>query len=1031
MKSRLRHTGIVVLACLVCATSGRAGGERPAPQRTVWTCDKPFMFGFGSWEKAWKEPRVGKDGIRIVAESGQGGAGIGVLHRNLEGCGDFTPALTVTASERHKAKVLFLSLSDADGTSHKYRFDLSVLQPGITRQITAMDGASLAEPLSVDKPGTVRGLDLARIEILVFVGDWTANPVDLTLSAVSVVPPTSESLAQRVKLRQRLAREAKAAEEKAKAQQRAQQDLLAQGASHPDDGPEVKHVCAVDADVLAVVVQAGRHVGNQLIPYVAQPGDEMEEEMKERPRHAVKDGKVVDYYQKALYRRVGKTRTKAGLISPDGLWLFIEGRSSGQLLEEAVVDLPAAYTIQSADDPAFATPRAPAAVYRKGKPNGFSRPFPFLYTISLKLPSPLKEGAAYTLRFVGVNTSKETATYVHRPRRTRSLAVHAIQNGYRPDDPYKRAWFSFWMGADKDLHHGSSRFNVETFELIDASGRTAFTGRAELASADGAAEQICIHETQDYTKAAVYRLDFSDFTKEGEYRVFVPGIGTSWPLRIAADGWEAPFKAAMRATLTQRQAIELGPPRCNYVRKRPFHPDDGVVFYQLDVPKQAGDGVGKYLLELAKDGRLKPTTFVPGGYQDAGDWDTHGGHLIATYDLLGLYDLNPAAFCKMTLALPEAEMHNGLPAILNEALWQMPTWKSLQLTDGGVRGGFSDGWGCLKGETSFMLKYAGVYTVDHDTTLYYAAAAARAARVLAALNQPKLAAEYLESAKRAWVWAEAHTNDDDPIYRKVLSFDKDLPTQLRHRRAMAAVELLAATKDRAYDAAFQQSSELTTPDKLYLDQPGADFAYARLPEGLGDPELKRRAVKRITAYADHAIQFSRKNAFDVIAGTRTDYPLIFCCRYFSTPAQGGLSLIYAYELTKKPQYLAAAVQGSNYCLGANPDNLSYCTGIGSNYQHFQFIIDAQVTGQMPDVLLGHIPYGQGNEGKSQGSNGWGQTWLLNYGPFKKMVPNWYDWPVNEQYIDFATLPLHNENCFFQTSVPAACYWFYLAARPSR
>ncbi|MCY2990146.1 MAG: hypothetical protein NTY19_20070 [Planctomycetota bacterium] len=290
---------------------------------------------------------------------------------------------------------------------------------------------------------------------------------------------------------------------------------------------------------------------------------------------------MVDYYQKALYRTVGKKRTQVGLISPDGKMLFVEGRSSGQLLDEAVVDLPAAYAIQSADDSAFATPRAPTAVFRKGKPNGFSRPLPFLYTISLKLPSPLKEGAAYTIRFVGVNTSKETVTYVHKPRQTQSLAMHAIQTGYRPDDPYKRAYFSFWMGADKDQQSGSSRCKVLDFELLDASGKTAFTGKAELAKADGAEEQICIHEKQDYTKSTVYRLDFSTFAKEGEYRVFVPGIGTSWPLRIVADVWEAPFKAAMRATLTQRQAIELGPPTCNYVRQRPFHPDDGVVFYHL------------------------------------------------------------------------------------------------------------------------------------------------------------------------------------------------------------------------------------------------------------------------------------------------------------------------------------------------------------------------------------------------------------------------------------------------------------------
>ena len=294
-----------------------------------------------------------------------------------------------------------------------------------------------------------------------------------------------------------------------------------------------------------------------------------------------------------------------------------------------------------------------------------------------------------------------------------------------------------------------------------------------------------------------------------------------------------------------------------------------------------------------------------------------------------------------------------------------------------------------------------------------------------------LSAEYLESARRAWTWVESHAKADDATYKKVLGFDKELPRNLRNKRAMAAVELLAATLDPVYDEAFKQSSELSAKAALYLDQLEADFAYARLPATLGDPELKTRAVERITAYADHAIEFSRKNAYDIIAGVRTDYPLIFACKYFSTPAQGGFALIYAYELTKKPAYLAAAVQGANYSLGANPDNLSYCTGIGYNAQHFPFLVDVQVTGQYPDVPVGHIPYGQGNEGNamSRSGSGWVQQWLLNFGPAKKMTPNWFDWPVTEQYIDFGRYPLHNENCFNVTTVPAACYWFYLAARP--
>ena len=109
------------------------------------------------------------------------------------------------------------------------------------------------------------------------------------------------------------------------------------------------------------------------------------------------------------------------------------------------------------------SPRQPAKVFRKGKPDGFSQPLPFLYTISLQLPTALKEAARYTIRFVGVNTSKEIVAYVHKPSRNAKHCVHAIQTGYRPDDPYKRAYLSFWMGVDQDGKSGSCTHEVTTF----------------------------------------------------------------------------------------------------------------------------------------------------------------------------------------------------------------------------------------------------------------------------------------------------------------------------------------------------------------------------------------------------------------------------------------------------------------------------------------------------------------------------------------------------------------------------------------
>ncbi|MBM4048771.1 MAG: hypothetical protein FJ279_27015, partial [Planctomycetes bacterium] len=474
--------------------------EAPAKSAPVISvCDKPFMFGFGSWAKAKEAFPAKADGIHISVKNAQGGAGVAGLNVDLTGYSDWSPAMTLAVGEQNKAGALNLHLSDSDGTSHTYKFDLRKLKPGAPQQVVADYGASLAEPQNVEKPGKTPGLE--SVASLMVIGDWSGNAVDVVLSSIALVPPTDELRAQRARLREIKAKEAEKARLEAEAKEKARKDMLANGAPHPADGPEVKHVCAAAPDVIAITLQAAGHVSNQLVPYVVQPGDQVVEEAKDKPRHEVKDGKIVDYFQKALFRKVDNKRTKVGLLSPNGKHVFIEGKTKGQLLDETVVDVPEAYTIQSADDAAYAKPQQPAQVFRKGKPDGYSQPLPFLYTVSLKLPAPLKEGATYTIRFVGVNTSRETVAYVHKPRQTRSIALHAIQTGYRPDDPYKRAYLSFWMGVDKDGKHGSCTPDIDAFELVDAAGKTVFTGKAERAKKEGEEEQISIHEKLDYTKA--------------------------------------------------------------------------------------------------------------------------------------------------------------------------------------------------------------------------------------------------------------------------------------------------------------------------------------------------------------------------------------------------------------------------------------------------------------------------------------------------------------------------------------------------
>ena len=208
--------------------------------------------------------------------------------------------------------------------------------------------------------------------------------------------------------------------------------------------------------------------------------------------------------------------------------------------------------------------------------------------------------------------------------------------------------------------------------------------------------------------------------------------------------------------------------------------------------------------------------------------------------------------------------------------------------------------------------HAGVYAPDHVTSYDYAACCAKASRILAPFDK-KMAAEHLDSGTRAYEWAEAHSNNDDPIYKHMSERKNAWPAwadAVKGSRLRAALELYATTKKPAYHEAFKQLTELTKPGEIrYLDQADADFTYARLPDDLADAALKKRAIELFTSYADYAIDFSKKNAFEIINGARTDLPIIGPCCYFSAPGVKGYQLVRANVLAKKPQYLAAAVQG--------------------------------------------------------------------------------------------------------------------------
>jgi len=181
------------------------------------------------------------------------------------------------------------------------------------------------------------------------------------------------------------------------------------------------------------------------------------------------------------------------------------------------------------------------------------------HTVYLQTPTPLIEGKTYTLEFPGVNTTTPAHVFTHDTKLNRCEAIHTHHTGYRPDDPYKRAFVSLWLGTGgPSTHKGPG-----TFELLDAPGKPVFTGKVERALALDPNGKVRVGKNLSGT--AVYAMDFSAFSTPGNYAVHVPGVGVSYPVTIGGKVWEAPFKAPTEGVLTQRSGIAVGPPLTSFI----------------------------------------------------------------------------------------------------------------------------------------------------------------------------------------------------------------------------------------------------------------------------------------------------------------------------------------------------------------------------------------------------------------------------------------------------------------------------------
>ncbi len=765
-----------------------------------------------------------------------------------------------------------------------------------------------------------------------------------------------------------------------------------------DDPPRVVDVCTVAPTLLAVTIEAGRvELGDQ-VPYQPRPGDTEQKEVKAaRWGWLVREGKPI-----------------GGRVGPRGDLLQTFDRLVGEPLDLAYAETPATYSLTCADDEQYRAPRPPLAVMRKSKPSGVARVGPWEFkapvrhVLYLRLPAPLQAGKQYRLSFASDRLAP--VVFTHDPATRRSEAVHVSQVGFRPDDPVKVAFLSCWLGRGGGLSYPvGTPFRV----LDDATGKVVFEGKA--APSRLAAEPEDVYR-RNYNGTDVYALDFTPLNQEGTYRVWVEGVGCSYPFALSRQAWDRSFRVSARGFYHQRSGIALGPPFTDYRRPRCYHPEDGVkVFASTCSLMDSGNGLNARGTDRDNFGNLvagKTEEIVPdawGGYCDAGDWDRRIQHLEATRLLLELVELFPQFSARADLNIPESG--SGLPDLVSEALWNLDCYRRMQRPDGGIRGGIESAADTQFGEGSWQNSLdVMAYAPDLWCGFVYAGDAARAAGALSRLKSER-AEVYRASALRAMEWAEAQWNRTGAA---------GLAHEVWDARNLAAVELFRLTGDPRWHAVFMTTTVFRDPGaELYEwqkhDQRDACFVYAHLQRDGLDPQVRANCRAAILRVADMSAGVAASTAFGWAKGLNAYQP----------PSWGVLgvpqavNLVRAHWLTGDVKYLAAAVRACQYGAGANPMNLCLTTGVGQAWPLGALVVDARVSHQPPPP--GITLYGPCDTTGTEGH------WLL-----KRLrscfQPPPEQWPTTEAYFDLYLYPQVCEFTVNGTIGPNAYVWGYLAAR---
>ena len=594
----------------------------------------------------------------------------------------------------------------------------------------------------------------------------------------------------------------------------------------------------------------------------------------------------------------------------------------------------------------------PNGLMRFYYPNGWEKPARtarLLYTVFLGLEEPLAEGEESSIGL----PDGTTLAFTNNPA-VPSPLFKVNQVGYEVAATNRYVYLGGWLGS---LGPWPAPAAGTTFELVDAaSGAVVLTGplvkRMEDPKRNGEETPFCGEDVREMDVSAA---------PAGRYYVRVEGVGRSMAFDIGRDGLGKAFALHMKGLYHQRCG-------CAKTSDLTGWTDDAC---HLQV-KRGINPPGEWEYESrffdATNGPYKTTHFkvnsammdsyteelsLPGGWHDAADYDRRPHHLRIVGDLATVYLLRPQNFSDSQLAVPERG--NGIPDILDEAVWGLKHLIAGQQADGGV-GTWIEGTRHPNEEDRSMpsadpVRYCLARATRASSAEYagYAALVARALLTVQNADAAALASSFSDSAVRAWnyymtnapaarVPMLSHEGSDKDVHVFYYEEDKEPNPEFI---AKAAMNLYALTGEQKYADAFTNLVDgAGNPLRARLSKNGwnmsplvlAEFGFTPQVPGAAFQALRTDWINRTKKEADAYVKRGAESYPYRLPWYGANEPWVHTMGWGQVhPLRVSLKFVAAHALTGERKYLDAAYAANDYHCGCNPNGETFTAGLGTVY----------------------------------------------------------------------------------------------------